>query len=40
MKQIRNERSYLPVRNNENIWTNEQDGFFVSYRLHEEFPEV
>ena len=33
-------KKFLPVRNNENIRTNEEDNTYASNRLHEEFPEV
>ena len=33
-------KKFLPVRNNENIRTDEEDNIYVSDRLHEEFPEV
>ena len=33
-------KKFLPVRNNENIRTNEEDNIYASTRLHEEFPEV
>ena len=33
-------KTFIPVRNNENIRTNEEDNIYASTRLHEEFPEV